>query len=126
MVTTLAPHRSGLAARFPAGGETIRRRTPGKGDGWHLLYTAARQRPPGAAQDCHCGRPGWVARPESSKGVGCATPTPFEDSGRATRRQRPRGDFMELLEMTWPQVARLSRDVPVVVPIAALEQHGQH
>ncbi len=28
--------------------------------------------------------------------------------------------------MTWPQVAALSRDVPVVVPIAALEQHGRH
>jgi creatinine amidohydrolase len=33
---------------------------------------------------------------------------------------------VELLEMTWPQVAALSRDVPVVVPIAALEQHGRH
>ena len=28
--------------------------------------------------------------------------------------------------MSWPQVAGLSRDVPVVVPIAALEQHGRH
>jgi creatinine amidohydrolase len=28
--------------------------------------------------------------------------------------------------MTWPQVAALSRDMPVVVPIAALEQHGRH
>jgi hypothetical protein len=26
----------------------------------------------------------WVARPESSKGVGSARTTPFEDSGRAT------------------------------------------
>jgi creatinine amidohydrolase len=33
---------------------------------------------------------------------------------------------VELLEMTWPQVAALSRDTPVVVPIAALEQHGRH
>jgi creatinine amidohydrolase len=33
---------------------------------------------------------------------------------------------VELLEMTWPQVAALSRDNPVVVPIAALEQHGRH
>lgn len=33
---------------------------------------------------------------------------------------------MELLEMTWPQVGALSRDTPVVVPIAALEQHGRH
>src|SRR6516162_5789554 len=28
--------------------------------------------------------------------------------------------------MAWPQVAALSLDVPVVVPIAALEQHGRH
>lgn len=28
--------------------------------------------------------------------------------------------------MTWPQVAALPRDTPVVVPIAALEQHGRH
>jgi hypothetical protein len=28
----------------------------------------------------------WVARPESSKGVG-AGDTPFEDSGRATRKR---------------------------------------
>src|SRR5215469_5961163 len=28
--------------------------------------------------------------------------------------------------MRWPQVAALSRDIPVVVPIAALEQHGRH
>ena len=33
---------------------------------------------------------------------------------------------MELDEMTWPQVAALSRDLPVVVPVAALEQHGRH
>src|SRR5215207_9549923 len=28
--------------------------------------------------------------------------------------------------MTWPQVAALSKDVPVAVPVAALEQHGRH
>ena len=33
---------------------------------------------------------------------------------------------MKLQEMTWPAVAALSKDVPVVVPIAALEQHGRH
>ncbi len=33
---------------------------------------------------------------------------------------------MELLEMTWPAVAALSKDTPVVIPIAALEQHGRH
>ncbi len=33
---------------------------------------------------------------------------------------------MKLLEMTWPAVAALDRDTPVVVPVAALEQHGHH
>jgi creatinine amidohydrolase len=33
---------------------------------------------------------------------------------------------MLLQEMTWPEISNLSRDVPVVVPVAALEQHGQH
>src|SRR4029450_872028 len=31
-----------------------------------------------------------------------------------------------LQEMTWPEISNLSRDIPVVVPVAALEQHGQH
>ncbi|MFO0914078.1 MAG: creatininase family protein [Pirellulales bacterium] len=33
---------------------------------------------------------------------------------------------MNLSEMTWPAVDKLSRDTPVVIPIAALEQHGRH
>lgn len=33
---------------------------------------------------------------------------------------------MQLLELTWPQVKQLYRDLPVVIPIAALEQHGGH
>ncbi len=33
---------------------------------------------------------------------------------------------MHLLEMNWPAVKSLSKDTPVVVPIAALEQHGHH
>ncbi len=33
---------------------------------------------------------------------------------------------MELSDMTWPAVAALDRDMPVVFPIAALEQHGRH
>ncbi len=33
---------------------------------------------------------------------------------------------MLLSEMTWPDVAALSRDIPVVLPVAALEQHGRH
>jgi creatinine amidohydrolase len=33
---------------------------------------------------------------------------------------------VELFEMTWPMVAALSKDMPVVIPVAALEQHGRH
>lgn len=33
---------------------------------------------------------------------------------------------MLLSEMTWPQVDNLTRKTPVVIPIAALEQHGHH
>lgn len=33
---------------------------------------------------------------------------------------------MELIELSWPAVAALSKDTPVVFPIAALEQHGHH
>ncbi len=33
---------------------------------------------------------------------------------------------MNLSELTWPEVEGLSRDLPVVIPVAALEQHGRH
>jgi creatinine amidohydrolase len=33
---------------------------------------------------------------------------------------------MQLLEMSWPEVDALSRNTPLVIPIAALEQHGRH
>ncbi len=33
---------------------------------------------------------------------------------------------MQLAELKWPDIAALSRDVPIVIPIAALEQHGRH
>lgn len=33
---------------------------------------------------------------------------------------------MLLAEMTWPEVAALPKDTPVVFPVAALEQHGRH
>lgn len=33
---------------------------------------------------------------------------------------------MNLADMKWPEVASLSRDTPVIFPIAALEQHGRH
>ncbi|MSR31793.1 MAG: creatininase family protein [Gemmataceae bacterium] len=33
---------------------------------------------------------------------------------------------MNLAEMSWEEVGGLSRDTPVVIPVAALEQHGRH
>jgi creatinine amidohydrolase len=33
---------------------------------------------------------------------------------------------MQLTDLKWPDVEALSRDMPVVIPIAALEQHGRH
>jgi creatinine amidohydrolase len=33
---------------------------------------------------------------------------------------------MELTDLTAPEVQSLSKDMPVVIPVAALEQHGQH
>jgi creatinine amidohydrolase len=33
---------------------------------------------------------------------------------------------LQIQEMSWPAVAGTSKDVPVVVPIAAVEQHGRH
>lgn len=33
---------------------------------------------------------------------------------------------MNLSDLTWPAVAALSPDTPVVIPVAALEQHGHH
>lgn len=33
---------------------------------------------------------------------------------------------MNLADLTWPQVDVLSRDLPVLIPVAALEQHGHH
>lgn len=33
---------------------------------------------------------------------------------------------MNLSELTWPDVAALSKDTPIIFPVAALEQHGRH
>jgi creatinine amidohydrolase len=33
---------------------------------------------------------------------------------------------MQLTDLSWPAVEALSRDTPIVFPIAALEQHGRH
>ena len=33
---------------------------------------------------------------------------------------------MQLADLKWNEVAALSRDTPVIFPVAALEQHGRH
>jgi creatinine amidohydrolase len=33
---------------------------------------------------------------------------------------------MNLSDIPWPTVANLSKDTPVIIPVAALEQHGHH
>lgn len=33
---------------------------------------------------------------------------------------------MQLIDLSWPAVEKLSKDVPVIFPVAALEQHGGH
>lgn len=33
---------------------------------------------------------------------------------------------MRLTDMKWPEVAALDKDTPVLIPVAALEQHGRH
>ena len=33
---------------------------------------------------------------------------------------------MQLADLKWPDIAALSRDIPIVIPVAALEQHGHH
>jgi len=33
---------------------------------------------------------------------------------------------MNLADLAWPAVAALSKDMPVIIPVAALEQHGGH
>ena len=33
---------------------------------------------------------------------------------------------MQWTDLTWPAVQQLSKDTPVVFPVAALEQHGTH
>jgi creatinine amidohydrolase len=33
---------------------------------------------------------------------------------------------MQLADLKWNEVGALSRDTPVIFPVAALEQHGRH
>src|SRR6478752_4415106 len=34
--------------------------------------------------------------------------------------------LMLLADLTWPDVAALNKETPVIFPVAALEQHGRH
>jgi creatinine amidohydrolase len=34
--------------------------------------------------------------------------------------------IMFLSELSWPKVQQLSKDLPVIIPVAAVEQHGHH
>ena len=43
-----------------------------------------------------------------------------------SERARRKGSSLQLAELSWPAVAAVSKDVPVVLPIAAVEQHGRH
>ena len=33
---------------------------------------------------------------------------------------------MQLTDLKWPDIEAMSRDTPIVIPVAALEQHGRH
>src|SRR5262249_27767977 len=49
------------------------------------------------------------------------------DARHLSRRDRGRrGGDVRLQDMSWPTVASASKDTPVVLPIAAVEQHGWH
>jgi creatinine amidohydrolase len=47
-------------------------------------------------------------------------------SERINTSKFPPPDPMLLQNLTWPDVAALSKDTPVILPVAALEQHGRH
>jgi creatinine amidohydrolase len=44
-------------------------------------------------------------------------------SGTCQKTDEP---IMQLVDLTWPRVRALSKDTPVVFPVAAIEQHGEH
>ena len=60
---------------------------------------------------------------------GCS-PKGLDYTGRSFRVVIPtistRWDQVLLQELNWPTIAAVAIDLPVVVPIAALEQHGRH
>src|SRR5690349_7446246 len=41
---------------------------------------------------------------------------------RPTHARRP--ELMQLANLSWPAVHALSKDTPIIFPVAALEQHG--
>ncbi len=43
-----------------------------------------------------------------------------------SKYRKEEGARVQLADMSWPAVAGLSQDTPVVFPVAALEQHGHH
>jgi creatinine amidohydrolase len=43
----------------------------------------------------------------------------------ATKHQL-RDELVRLEELRWPEIAAIANEVPVVLPVAALEQHGRH
>ena len=45
---------------------------------------------------------------------------------RGEMRAKTGGRTMLLQEMTWPEISNLSRDIPVVVPVARLDHEGPH
>jgi len=57
-----------------------------------------------------------------------ARPVRELQSGTPTLMSHPEieGPPMLLAELNWPRVAALSKDTPVIIPVAALEQHGHH
>src|SRR5688572_6710858 len=48
------------------------------------------------------------------------------DSGLSLRERRQLEPAVQLTDLKWPDVDALDRRTPVVIPIAALEQHGRH
>src|SRR5207237_4767696 len=78
-------------------------------------------------------RPRGATHQRSDRAATLARSTPARRRGPARCLARWRSTDSEnrrrtmlLQEMTWPEISNLSRDIPVMVPVAALEQHGRH
>ena len=57
--------------------------------------------------------------------TGCRPGEPMSGIDHGPIEDQAEAD-VQLQEMSWPAVAAVSKDLPVVVPIAAVEQHGRH